>query len=329
MGVARSDGLRLLYPGLDHAVVADTGAGKTWFADACTMAEIEAGNRVVYIHYEEGDPASTIERLLLLGADADDVEKLLTFVGPAAPARDEHVQALLEPAPTLAVHDGMNEAMAMNGGMTKEVEGAALFRQRLLVPFLRIGAATLTCDHFPMYHDASRVEAYGTVHKGNAMSGPRFALENIETFGRGLRGGPTCSSPRTAPATCGSTARRPRPEQAVPGIDGDRRRPSSARSVLSSRCTLPAVRRRQATTAQGARDNTSCPKPSTASSPPSRSHRRVPTSGVARLRKQWRASATPIPVKAIDDLLYQRRRDHQIERKGERSKDLPGGAREP
>ena len=153
LGVPRSDGLRLLYPGRDHTVISDTGAGKTWIANACAMAEIAAGNRVVYVHYEEADPASTIERLLLLGADADDVEKLLTFVGPSTPVRDEYLAELLDPAPTLVVHDGMNEAMALHGAMTKEVEGAALFRQRLLVPFLRVDAATLTCDHFPMAHD--------------------------------------------------------------------------------------------------------------------------------------------------------------------------------
>jgi hypothetical protein len=188
MGVARSDGLQLLYPGLDHSVVAETGAGKTWFADACVLAEISAGNPVVYVHYEEANPASTIERLLLLGAQADDVEKLLTFVGPCTAVRDEYLEKLLDKAPTLAVHDGMNEGMVMIGGPTKDVEGAALFRQRLVVPFLRIGAATLTCDHFPMGADPSRVEAYGSLHKGNAMGGPGFALENMETFGRGLRG---------------------------------------------------------------------------------------------------------------------------------------------
>ena len=68
LGVARSDGARFLYPGRDHSVISDTGAGKTWIADACALAEIEAGNRVVYVHYEEADPASTAERLLLPGA---------------------------------------------------------------------------------------------------------------------------------------------------------------------------------------------------------------------------------------------------------------------
>ena len=137
VGLARGDGVRLLYPGLEHSVIAETEAGKTWIADACTAAEIEAGNQVVYVHYEEADPASTIERLLLLGADADEVERLLTFVGPFRPVRQEYLADLLVPAPTLVVHDGMNEAMALHGAMTKEVEGAAFFRQRLVLPFLR------------------------------------------------------------------------------------------------------------------------------------------------------------------------------------------------
>ena len=188
LGVARSDGVRLIYPGREHSVVADTEAGKTWIATACAAAEIEAGNRVVYVHYEETDPASTVEKLRLLGADPDDVEKLLVFAGPTQPVREEYLAELLDPAPTLVVHDGVNEGMSLHGAMTKEVEGVGLFRQRLIAPFLAVNAATLTCDHFPMTHDSGRRDAYGSVHKGNALSGARFSLENVEPFGRGMRG---------------------------------------------------------------------------------------------------------------------------------------------
>jgi hypothetical protein len=68
LGISRSDGLQLLYPGREHAVLGETESGKTWFALGCVAAELTAGHYVVYIHYEEGDPASTIERLQLLGA---------------------------------------------------------------------------------------------------------------------------------------------------------------------------------------------------------------------------------------------------------------------
>ena len=54
-------------PGREHAVLGETESGKTWFALGCVVAELTVGHRVVYIHYEEADPGSTIERLQLLG----------------------------------------------------------------------------------------------------------------------------------------------------------------------------------------------------------------------------------------------------------------------
>jgi hypothetical protein len=69
LGIHRSDGLQLIYPGREHAVLGETESGKTWFALGCVAAELALGNHVVYIQYEEGDPASTIERLTLLDVD--------------------------------------------------------------------------------------------------------------------------------------------------------------------------------------------------------------------------------------------------------------------
>lgn len=42
MGVARTDGLRLLYPGKEHTVIGETESGKSWFALACAAAELNA-----------------------------------------------------------------------------------------------------------------------------------------------------------------------------------------------------------------------------------------------------------------------------------------------
>ena len=73
MGLERSDGPALIYPGREHSVVGDTGSAKSWLACACAVAEMAKGNRMVYIHYEEASPAGTVERLLLLGADAETI----------------------------------------------------------------------------------------------------------------------------------------------------------------------------------------------------------------------------------------------------------------
>lgn len=187
LGLARSDGLRLLYPGREHVVVGETESGKTWLALACVAAVLTSGGRVVYLHYEEGDEVSTVGRLLLLGVASAAMNQRLRFVAPSRPARAGWLESLLDPAPALVVHDGVNEAMALHG-MEQSVEGASAFRRRLVKPCLAVGAASLACDHMPMTRDGGRLDAYGTVHKGNALDGARIALENTEPFGQRLRG---------------------------------------------------------------------------------------------------------------------------------------------
>lgn len=188
LGMHRSDGVQLIYPGREHVVLGDTEAGKSWYALGCVVVELMLGNTVVYIHYEEPDETSTIERLLLLGVDKDVIRQQFRFIGPMRPVRKEWLQQLIDMQPSLVVHDGVNEAMSLQGNGIKDVEGASLFRRTLVLPFTRSGAATLACDHMPMIKDGSRVEAYGSVHKGNALDGTRIQLENSKPFGREKRG---------------------------------------------------------------------------------------------------------------------------------------------
>jgi hypothetical protein len=188
LGIVRSDALRLIYPGREHAILGETESGKTWYALGCVAAELTAGNPVVYVHYEEGDPGSTIERLLLLGVDPAAITGLLRFVAPSKPAHIEWISALLSPAPSLVIHDGVNEAMSLIGADIMAADGAASFRRRLVAPFLRVGAATLACDHLPKEREGRSRDAYGSVHKGNALDGARIVLENTKPFGRGMRG---------------------------------------------------------------------------------------------------------------------------------------------
>ncbi|GJF09517.1 hypothetical protein NGTWS0302_23990 [Mycolicibacterium cyprinidarum] len=188
LGLTRSDGLRLLYPGREHAVLGETESGKTWLALGCVAAELDAGHPVLYIHYEEGDPGSTLERLRLLGLTDTTITDLFRFVAPAKAVMAEWMTPLLDPAPTLVVHDGVNEAMSLLGVDIMAADGASAFRRRLIAPCTKVGAATLSCDHLPKTTDGRSRDAYGSVHKGNALDGARIVLENDAPFGRGLRG---------------------------------------------------------------------------------------------------------------------------------------------
>ena len=188
VGMGRSDGQRLIYPGREHAVLGETESGKSWVALGCTAVEMLAGHLVVYVHYEESDAGSTIERLRLLGVPDAVIAENLRFVAPNRPTQIGWLEELLDPVPTLVVHDGVNEAMSLHGADIMAADGAATFRRRLILPCTRVGAATLACDHMPMVRDGARRDAYGSVHKGNALDGARLLLENVEPFGRGLRG---------------------------------------------------------------------------------------------------------------------------------------------
>jgi hypothetical protein len=188
VGAVRSDGQRFIYPGREHAVLGETESGKTWLALACVAAEIINGNPVVYIHFEESDPGSTIERLRLLGVDAETIATYLKFVAPAKPVRGGWMDTLLQSNPTLVVLDGINEGMSLHGADIMAADGASTFRRRLIMPCLRMGAATLACDHLPKNAEGRGRDAYGSVHKGNAIDGARFVMENAKPFGRGLRG---------------------------------------------------------------------------------------------------------------------------------------------
>ena len=188
IGAPRSDGQRFIYHGREHALLGETESGKTWLALACVAAEIVNGNRVVYLHYEESDPGSTIERLRLLGVPPSTIVEHLHFVAPARPVRADWLDVLLDPAPVLVVHDGINEAMSLHGADIMAADGASTFRRRLIMPCLRAGAATLACDHLPKNIEGRGRDAYGSVHKGNAIDGARFVIENTRPFGRGLRG---------------------------------------------------------------------------------------------------------------------------------------------
>jgi hypothetical protein len=188
VGLARSDGIRLLYDGRENVVIGETESGKTWFALGCVACELRMGHHVLYIHYEEADAASTIERLRLLCVPDTDIATGLRFVAPHRPPHTEWLCELLNPVPTLVIHDGINEAMTLLGAEIKDVDGAAEFRRRLIRPCTKAGATTLGCDHMPMIRDHARRDAYGSVHKGNALDGARILLENIEPFGRNMRG---------------------------------------------------------------------------------------------------------------------------------------------
>ena len=190
VGLSRHpDGIKLIYPGREHAVFGETECGKSWLALGCAATELRMGRKVLYIHYEESDAASTVERLLLLDVPPLAIKQHLTFVAPAKPlAKADWLAVHLDPSPVLVIHDGVNEAMTLQGDDIMGVEGWATFRRTVIKPCLTVGAATLVLDHVTKSAEGRGRYSIGTVHKVNALDGAAFSVKNVEPFGRGRRG---------------------------------------------------------------------------------------------------------------------------------------------
>jgi hypothetical protein len=214
LGMARTDGLHLLYPGKEHAVIGEMESGKSWFALACVAAELNADNHVVYVHFEECDPSDSVDRLVALGVRDCDILRLLRFVGPERPVSPDALAGLLDPIPSLVVLDGANEAMALHRWAIREEAGAAEYRRRLVKPCTRIGAAVLSLDHVVKDAERRARTALGSVHKVNGLSGALIVLDNAEPFGRGQRGRSHVHILKDRP---GFLRRHGRPDPKVPG----------------------------------------------------------------------------------------------------------------
>lgn len=187
-GIARSDGLCLLYPGKEHAAIGEMESGKTWWCLACVAAEMASDRAVLYVHFEESDPSGTVERLQALGCPDWQVLKLFRFVAPARPVTADALGRLLDPVPSLVVFDGVNEAMSLHGWDIRDEKGAASFRRHLVRPCTAVGAAALSADHVVKDPEKRGRNALGSIHKGNGLDGALILLENADPFGRGRRG---------------------------------------------------------------------------------------------------------------------------------------------
>lgn len=188
IGMRRSDGVRLLYPGKEHAVAGEMESGKSWLALQCCAAELADGRHVLYIHFEEDDPTDTVTRLLLLGVEPATVAQLFHFVAPAYGATPDVIHALRELRPSLVILDGQNEAMTLHGHGINDPDGPSTYRRVLVRPFTADGAAVLSTDHVAKATAGVATTQMGSVMKGNGLTGTLITLENSEAFGKGRRG---------------------------------------------------------------------------------------------------------------------------------------------
>lgn len=188
----RDDGVGMFYPGRVNTVICETEGGKTWLALTAALQEINDGHHVVYIDFED-DRAGVVGRLLVLGGLPDTIRRYFHYIRPEnrpTPADVADLGQYLALRPTLAVIDGITEAMSLYGQEISDNTGAAAFGRELLRPIKNSGAAVVTLDHVVKSAEGRGQGRYaiGAVHKLNGLDGVQYTMENIQPFGIGLVG---------------------------------------------------------------------------------------------------------------------------------------------
>jgi hypothetical protein len=183
----RTDGIGLFYPGKLHSVSSESEAGKTWLLLAAAFDELRWGNTVIYIDFED-DEGGVVGRLLTLGAEPAWIRERFWYIRPIASIGYSNWNFQNHEPPTLAVIDGITEAMTIHGLNPNDNKDIATFGHMLPRPLAAAGPATVCLDHVTKSTDGRGRYAIGGVHKLNGIDGAAYILENREPFGIDLTG---------------------------------------------------------------------------------------------------------------------------------------------
>ena len=187
----RTDGQAILYPGKIHSFNGEPESGKSLCAQHLCVAHIAAGDTVLYLDFEDG-PSGVVERLKAMGADLEHIRERFHYhqisnqwsveacqVVDAVLAGDQY---------TVAVLDGVTEAMMLCGQSPRDESDVTKFWNILPRRLARSGAATLLIDHVVKDAEDRGRWAIGSEHKLAAIDGSSFTLESVTPFGRNKTG---------------------------------------------------------------------------------------------------------------------------------------------
>ena len=186
----RADGHHIFYAGKINALFGESESGKTWIALEAVRQELEKGNFVFYLDFEDS-VRGIYNRLNTLEADLSHFKTFL-YSNPTEPlsagAREALLTKIEEFKPSLIVLDGVNAAMNVMGLDLEKNKDATSFSQEVLRPLRLHNAAILTIDHVTKSKDNRGNYAIGAQAKRADIDGCAVAVEVEIAFGRGIDG---------------------------------------------------------------------------------------------------------------------------------------------
>jgi hypothetical protein len=189
----RTDSAALLYPAKVHSVHGESESGKSMLMHAVAARELQAKRDVLFIDFES-DQGTVGNRLLMLGAGADNIQNHLSYVRPdcnpfGLVEERESWHGMLSRRFSLAVIDGVTEAFTVFG--VKSVDNDEVSAWGRMVPRQiaeRTGAAVVVIDHVTKDSEGRGRFAIGAQAKMSYLTGASYSVEVIQPLGVGMAG---------------------------------------------------------------------------------------------------------------------------------------------
>lgn len=186
--LTRDDGHGLLYAARMHTVAGESESLKSWLIQAAAAEVLTAGQRVLYLDFEDS-AAAVVARMIALGASRRQIVDGFRYVRPADPVTPDTVAQLAGEQATLVVLDGVTEAMSLLGLDPNGNSDVAKFLTILARPLSLAGATVVLIDHVTKTRqDGPRRYAIGAQHKLAAVDGAAYIVELAQPFGHGKHG---------------------------------------------------------------------------------------------------------------------------------------------
>ncbi len=179
----------MFYRKKTNTVFGPPECAKSWLLAAAAAQELNSDRPVLWVDFED-TAASLVGRLLALGVDRERLIRLVRYVRPSEPLPADWPlpSTLTQPGLTLAVIDGVTDAMALLGLDPNSGSDAATFFTRLAFPIASSGAAVVLIDHVVKNTESRGRYATGSQHKLAAIDGAAYTMTNKAPFGHGKRG---------------------------------------------------------------------------------------------------------------------------------------------
>lgn len=188
----RDDGAYLFYAGKTNALIGPPESAKSWVAQFVASQEVQAGNSVLYLDFEDSE-RGVVGRMRFLGLDRDEILGHFLYADPDRALGQEEAAELFSTIdihkPTLIVVDGMTAILSLHGYKTNDNDEVTRFYKILLEPLANTGAAVIVVDHVSKVSATEGGDyAIGAQMKLGALTGVQIRVTAVKKFGIGKEG---------------------------------------------------------------------------------------------------------------------------------------------